>query len=397
MTRQLVALDLPGGPEFVDALRRVWDRGDAAFPVDQRLPGPAQHALLSAVAPSRVIDATGDERAIDGGRPVEPGDALVVATSGATGEPKGVVLTHDAIAASAKATSARLGVGDRDHWLACLPLAHIGGLAVVTRALVTGTRLTVLPRFERGEVEAAARQGATLVSLVATALARIDPTLFRTIVLGGAAPPVDRPPNTVATYGMTETGSGVVYDGLALDGVDVRVDGDGEIQLRGPMLLRSYRDGRDPLTDGWFATGDLGRWLPDGRLHVDGRRSELIISGGENVWPEPVERALRSDPHVRDVAVLGTPDPEWGQIVTAYVVPSGQVAPTLGDLRRTVKEVLPGYCAPRLLYVVDAIPRTALGKPRRTELRRTGRPAPHSARWEANGVVSEPDTAQNDR
>ena len=218
-----------------------------------------------------------------------------------------------------------------DHWLACLPLAHIGGLAVVTRALVTGTRLTVLPRFEPGEVEAAARQGATLVSLVATALARIDPTLFRTIVLGGAAPPVDRPPNTVATYGMTETGSGVVYDGLPLDGVDVRVDGDGEIQLRGPMLLRSYRDGRDPLTDGWFATGDLGRWLPDGRLHVDGRRSELIISGGENVWPEPVERALRSDPRVADVAVSGTPDPEWGQIVTAYVVPSGHGGP---DARR---------------------------------------------------------------
>ena len=109
------------------------------------------------------------------------------------------------------------------------------------------------------------------MSLVATALGRIDASLFRTIVLGGAASPPDRPANTVTTYGMTETGSGVVYDGVPLDGVDVRIDGDGEIRLRGPMLLRAYRDGRDPLIDGWLVTGDVGRWLPDGRLHV--RRS----------------------------------------------------------------------------------------------------------------------------
>jgi len=167
---------------------------------------------------------------------------------------------------------------------------------------------------------------------------------------------------------MTETGSGVVYDGVPLDGVDVRIDDDGEIHLRGPMLLRAYRDGRAALVDGWLATGDLGRWLPDGRLHVDGRRGDLIISGGENVWPDPVERALRRNPLVADVAVTGTADPEWGHVVTAYVVPRGILAPTLDDLRRTVNAVLPPYCAPRLLYVVDAIPRTPLGKPRRTEL-----------------------------
>ena len=368
MTNQLVALDLPGGQEFVDALRRVWDRGDAAFPVDQRLPAPAQHALLAAMAPASAIDASG-ERAVLGGRPVEPGDALVVATSGSTGEPKGVVLTHDAVRASAVATSERLGVTVADHWLACLPLAHVGGLSVVTRALHTGTRLTVLPRFEVEPVEAAAEEGATFVSLVSTALARIDASLFRTIVLGGSAPPADRPANTVTTYGMTETGSGVVYDGVPLDGVDVRIDDDGEVHLRGPMLLRSYRDGRDPLVGGWLPTGDVGRWLDDGRLHVDGRRDELIITGGENVWPEAVERALRTDPRIADVAVSGTADPEWGHIVTAYVVPSGPVAPTLHDVRRAVKELLPAYCAPRALYVVDEIPRTALGKPRRAELR----------------------------
>src|SRR5437879_3032321 len=144
--------------------------------------------------------------------PVEDGDALVVATSGTTGEPKGVVLTHDAVEASARATSDRLAVDPaRDTWLSYLPLAHIGGLSVVTRALVTGTPLTF-------DVEA----GATLVSLVPTQLRRLDARAFRTIVLGGAAPPEDRPANCVVTYGMTETGSGVVYDGVPLAGVQVR-------------------------------------------------------------------------------------------------------------------------------------------------------------------------------
>ena len=170
----------------------------------------------------------------------------VVATSGSTGEPKGVVLTHDAVRASALATNQRLGVTAADHWLACLPLSHVGGLSVVTRALVTGTALTVLPGFDAATVTAAAGRGASLVSLVATALARIDPTIFRRILLGGSAPPPVIPPNAVATYGSTETGSGVVYDGVPLDGVEVRIDGDGEIRVRGPMLLRCYRDEKLP-------------------------------------------------------------------------------------------------------------------------------------------------------
>jgi len=169
---------------------------------------------------------------------------------------------------------------------------------------------------------------------------------------------------------MTETGSGVVYDGQPLDGVEVRIDDDGQIHVRGPMLLRAYRDDREPLAGGWLATGDLGRWRPDGRLHVDGRQADLIITGGENVWPDPVERALRTNPSVADVAVTGTPDPEWGQVVTAYVVPSGATAPTLDELRSAVKAVLPAYCAPRVLHVVTVIPRTSLGKLRRTDLPR---------------------------
>jgi O-succinylbenzoic acid--CoA ligase len=344
---RLVAIDLPGGPGFVDELQRVWDAGDAAFPVDQRLPGDAKRELCAAMR-------VGDE--------VEPGDALVVATSGSTGVPKGVVLTHDAVTASARATSDRLAVRADDHWLACLPLSHVGGLSVVTRALHAGTRLTVLPGFEVTAVEAA---GATLVSLVATALARIDASRFRTIVLGGSRPPDDRPANCVTTYGMTETGSGVVYDGVPLDGVDVDIAPDGEIRLRAPMLLRCYRDGTTPFDDeGRFATGDLGEWRPDGTLHVAGRRGDLIITGGENVWPEAVEAALADHPGVADVLVRGVDDPEWGQLVEAVIVPAGD-PPTLDSLRGHVKRRHPGFMAPKRLTLVESLPRTNLGKLRR--------------------------------
>lgn len=346
---RLVAIDQPGGPDFVSELQRIWEAGDAAFPVDQRLPTDAKQDLIAAMR-------VGDE--------VESGDALVVATSGSTGVPKGVVLTRDAVAASADATNARLGVDDADHWLACLPLSHVGGLSVVTRAMHAGTRLTVLPGFD---ADAVTTSGASLVSLVSTALTRIDPTVFRTIVLGGSRPPADRPANTVTTYGMTETGSGVVYDGSPLDGVEVRIDADssgvGEIHLRGPMLLRSYRDGTDPKdANGWLPTGDLGRWLDNGRLHVEGRRGDLIITGGENVWPESVEAILRTHPGVSDVLVLGVDDPEWGQCVTAMVVATRD-APSLADLRAHVKELAPSFMAPKSVEFVERIPRTALGKP----------------------------------
>jgi O-succinylbenzoic acid--CoA ligase len=348
VTSRLVAIDRPGGPGFVEDLVRIWDAGDAAFPVDQRLPDRARHDLRVAM---RV------------GEPVEPGDALVVATSGSTGAPKGVVLTHDAVAASAVATSVRLGVTPDDRWLACLPLSHVGGLSVVTRALHTGTGLTVLAGFDADAVE---RSGASLVSLVPTALARIDASIFRVIVLGGSRPPVDRPPNCVTTYGMTETGSGVVYDGVPLDGVDVDIGDDGEIRLRGPMLLRCYRDGPSPFdADGWLPTGDLGAWTADGRLHVQGRRGDLIITGGENVWPEAVEATLVEHPAVAEVLVRGVDDPEWGQIVEALVVPADD-PPTLDDLRAHVKARHPAYMAPKRLRLVTTIPRTALGKPRRT-------------------------------
>lgn len=360
-----------GTDAFVATLRRTWDGGDAVLPLDPRLPRPATEALLDALAPAAVVDpADGERHERGGGRPVELGDALVVATSGTTGEPKGAVLTHAAVAASAEATSARLGVDPAmDHWLACLPLAHVGGLSVVTRALHTGTPLTVLPAPDPAAVEAAARGGATLVSLVATAFARLDPSGFRAVVLGGAAPPAELPANVHTTWGMTETGSGVVYDRLPLEGVELRVVED-ELHVRGSMLARAYRDGT-PTVDvgGWLRTGDAASLEPDGRLRVAGRIGDVIVTGGEKVWPEPVEAALRAAPGVAEVAVAGRPDPEWGQAVVAWVAPADRAAPpALAELREAVKATLPPWAAPRRLVIVDALPRTALGKVRRGEL-----------------------------
>jgi o-succinylbenzoate---CoA ligase len=363
----LVAIDC-GGEAFVAALARTWEAGDAVAPLDPRLPEPARDAQLAVLRPDWLVGADGERSRLDGGEPVEPGDALVVATSGTTGEPRGVVLTHAAVAASAAATSRRLDVDPTgDRWLACLPLAHVGGLAVVTRALLTGTPLTVHDRFDAAAVERAGRDGCTLTSLVPTALARIDPNLFRAILVGGQAPPPDRPPHVLATYGMTETGSGVVYEGEPLDGVELRIADDGEIQVRAPMLLRAYRDGVDPTDgDGWFPTDDLGE-LVDGRLRVHGRRGDLIITGGENVWPTAVERVLVTHEQVAEVAVVGRPDPEWGQVVTAVVVPADPSSPpSLDALRDHAKEVLPAHAAPRHLELVRSLPRTTAGKVRRS-------------------------------
>jgi O-succinylbenzoic acid--CoA ligase len=363
----LVALDLPGGPGFVDALRRVWERGDAVLPVDQRLPGPARAALFTALRPGRIID-TDRERTLDGD-PVEPGDALVMPTSGSTGTPKGVVHTMAALEASARAGNARLGVEATDRWLACLPLAHIGGFTVITKALTAGTRLTVLPGFDAAEVATQARAGATLVSLVPTTLARIDPALFRVVLLGGSRPPLDRPANVVATYGLTETGSGVVYDGMPLDGVEVHIAADGEILVRGPMLMRCYRDGSSTIdADGWLHTDDLGIMGPEGRLQVQGRRGDMIVTGGENVWPDAVERVIADLHDVAEVAVAGVPDPEWGQRVVAWVVPAGTATPSLADLRAAVGQRLAAFMAPKELHLVEALPRTAIGKVSRTAL-----------------------------
>jgi O-succinylbenzoic acid--CoA ligase len=385
---------MPGGSDVVAAVRRAWDAGDAVLPLDPAAPRAHLDLLIDRLAPTRIVEADGEARALPGGRPVEAGDALVIATSGSTGEPKGAVHTHDGIEYAAFATSTATGVAPDTWWLACLPLSHVGGFSVITRALLTGARLEVHPHARAAAIDDAARRGATHVSLVPTLLDRVDAGPWRTILLGGSSIPAERPPNTIATYGMTETMGGVVYEGLCLSGIEVRiVDPDGPpdtprvappgvlgpIELRSPTLLRAYRDGTDPVrADGWYRPGDLGRLAPDTRLlSVHGRADDLIITGGEKVWPEPVEAVLRADRRVLDVAVVGRPDPEWGQRVVAVVVPTDHSSPpTLEGLRDLVRTQLPRAAAPKQLDLVDSLPRTGLGKIRRSLLVTSGQEPP---------------------
>ncbi len=359
---KLVALDIPGGELFVSSLQKIWDQGNAAFPVDQRLPLEERRKLIERMGASKVISPDSEQERK--GYPVEDGDALVVATSGTGGSPKGVVLTHDAVAASAKMTTDSLLVDpSSDRWLCCIPVSHIGGLSVVTRALLTGTEVEVHSEFSASACEKSARSGSTLVSLVVTAMRRIDVSLFRKVLVGGSSIPVDLPPNAIATYGMTETASGVVYDGFPLEGVEIKIS-DGQILIKSPSLFRCYRNEVSPFTDeGWFPTGDSGEFEKDGKLKVFGRLGHVIVSGGEMIWPATVERALTGLSWVREAAVVGNPDKEWGEVVTAYVVPTDtQSSMSLAQTREALSEILPRFALPRVLNVVNALPKTTSGK-----------------------------------
>jgi len=374
----LTAVSLVGAPAAA-AVVEAWGEGRAVVVVDPRAPASERERLLEAVRPTHLVDG-GGRRPLPGAEPVSPDVAAVVATSGTTGEPKGVELTWAGLLASAVAVSRALETGDADRWLCCLPLNGVGGLAVVARSWVTGVPLDVVPRFE---VEAVNRSRATLVSLVPTLLARAldagpDLSRFRRILVGGA--PVEEDlrhraeatgPRVTPTYGLSETWGGVVHDGRPLDGVEIRLGDDDEILVRGPVVMRGYRRRPDLTADvlgdeGWLRTGDVGAWSDDGALRVIERRDDLVISGGVNVSPTEVEAVLLDHPGVADVAVGGAADPEWGQRVVAYVVPTDPAEPpTLAGLRAYAAERLSVPKWPRQVVLVEAIPRTAGGKMRR--------------------------------
>ena len=360
---------MPASKTFVDLVQRAWSNGDAVLPIDQRLPLAGKKMLIDAMAPSEIIEASFTASSLPNGRAMQEGDALVIASSGSTGAPKGIIHTHSSILAGAQASASRLQLSSNDHWLVCIPVSHVGGFSVIARALHTGAALTLHPTFDTTAVQEAVKHGATHTSLVATALSRINTSLFRTILLGGSSAPDNLPSNVITTYGMTETGGGVVYNGLPLDNVEIRIV-DGEIFLRCPMLMRAYRDDQTiPTEDGWYATGDMGEIdeiHENGKLSVHGRKTDMIITGGENVWPSAVENSLTSHPIVNQVVVRGTPDTTWGQRVVAYVVLNDSAKTSevklFFDLREHVKQTLPAFCAPQQIVVLAEIPRTSLGK-----------------------------------
>ena len=385
-----VLVDRPG-PRLLELLAAARDgSGPAIALVDAGLPRSRLDALVEALAPGSVEGPDGVTTLRSGQeKGVAEGTAVVVATSGSTGVPKGVELSAGALLHSARASLARIGARPGERWLCCLPATYIAGLQVLVRSLVSGTDPVLA---ERADAQTVAASGCAHVSLVPTQLRRlldIDiPTNrdissplagFRSVLLGGAAAPAGlldaartaRVP-VVTTYGMTETCGGCVYDGIALDGVRIRIDDeDGRIWLAGPVLFSGYRGGPRVPGDQWLRTGDLGRMDSAGRLVVRGRADDVINTGGALVVPGEVAAALQTCPGVRDVAVLGQPDPEWGERVVAVVVPADPAdPPTLELLRLHVKERLPRYAAPSRIVMIDAVPMLPSGKHDLARLRR---------------------------
>ncbi|MCV2490430.1 o-succinylbenzoate--CoA ligase [Geodermatophilus sp. YIM 151500] len=372
MARQLTLLPAPGPSEAVvraavePALRACLDGG-------------APLAVVPAGPPDAVAAA---RAALHPDEPVEPGAHLLVVTSGSTGAARGVLLSAGALRASATATLDRLG--GPGSWLLALPVSAIAGLQVLCRGLLAGRSATVL---ERGEPLAAAvarlpGDDRRYTALVPTQLRRHldgEPDALRSfdaVLVGGAATDpelLDRARaagvHVVTTYGMTETAGGCVYDGRPLTGVQVRAGADGGVELAGPALALGYRC--DPsataaaFVDGWFRTRDAGSLDAEGRLTVQGRLDDVVVTGGVNVAPPAVEAALRAHPAVADAVVFGRPDPEWGQRVVAAVVPAASGAPDLDALRPWVAGRLGGAAAPRELHLLDAVPLLHTGKPDR--------------------------------
>jgi O-succinylbenzoic acid--CoA ligase len=349
------------GPELVAALVAALDgTGPAVLPLPD---GPEGERLRAALRP--------DE-------PVEPGTALVVPTAGSTGDPKGVLLSAAALAASADATERRLGGPGR--WTLALPVTHIAGLQVVLRALRAGTP-PVPVDADFVAATAALGSGRRYTSLVPTQLGRLlaagAATLdalrsYTAVLLGGAAPPAglvararDDGLPVVVTYGMSETCGGCVYDGVPLDGVRVDLAEGDRIRIRGPVLAHGYRLrpdlSREAFAGGRFVTGDVGR-LAGGRLTVLGRTDDVLVTGGEKVAPGAVADALAEHPAVAEAAVVGVTDPEWGQRVVAVVVLRDGAGLTLAEARRHVAGRVSAVAAPRELRVVEALPLLPSGK-----------------------------------
>jgi O-succinylbenzoic acid--CoA ligase len=352
--------------------------------------------------PASVPEACG---AASQGAPDDP--FLLLYTSGTTGRPKAACLTRAALAASADASQRLLGDAPSDCWLLCLPLHHVAGLSILVRSALSGACVEIQPRFDVEPVSRALTcGGVSHVSLVPTQLRRLlDAGLgpgpdLRVALLGGAA----ASPELLAeargagwpvapTYGLTEAASqvatnppGDVASGLApLPGTRVAILGEadvpcgrdavGEICVRGPMLTRGYwrrpEETARALRDGWLHTGDLGRLDAAGRLHVIERRADLIVSGGENVYPAEVERVLLAHPAVAEAGVAGVPDPELGARPCAWLVARGD-EPSDSALRQHCRERLAAYKIPARFRIVESLPRTATGKLQRARLRELG-------------------------
>lgn len=322
--------------------------------------------------------------------PVRHADAAAILyTSGTTGEPRGAVLTRSALIASAHASEANLGWRADDCWLLCMPIAHVGGLSILTRCLLARRCVALASRFEAALLpEWIATQGLTLISLVPTMLTRVldehpawtPPPHLRAVLLGGAAASpkllkraAARRVPVLVTYGLTEACSQVTTtryairgdpadqgSGEPLPGVEVRIV-DGRIQVRGATLMAGYWNEAPLPPAAWFDTGDLGEIDGRGCLHVHARRVDLIVSGGENVYPLEVEGVLEALPGIAEAGVFGVPDETWGHTVAAALVVENNPPSDLALIDYLGARLSP-HKRPRRICFVPALPRTAAGK-----------------------------------
>lgn len=337
----------------------------------------------------------------------------IIYTSGTTGRPKGAMLTVSNFWWSAIGSAVNLGTQADDRWLACMPLFHVGGLSILIRSAIYGITAVVHDGFAEAEVNAAIDKGVTIVSVVAVMLDRMldqrkgrsYPPSLRCVLLGGGPAPVallERSTSmsapVVQTYGLTETCSQAVTltpseaadrhgaAGKPLYPNEIRIehsadhpsdDGAGEILVRGPIVMAGYLGQPDAtaraMRDGWLHTGDIGRLDDQGYLYVLDRRDDLIVTGGENVYPAEVEAVLFSHPSVAEAGVIGITDDKWGQRVVAITrlskLNDGPV-PDADELDAYCRTRLAGYKIPKeFRFVSQPLPRTASGKLRRSELR----------------------------
>jgi O-succinylbenzoic acid--CoA ligase len=384
MMHALTALGVPFiplHPRLTPQERRdVIEQTAPAVVVDTRW-SDAAHALAPA-DPDSVVDVPDDERPL-----------AILHTSGTSGRPKGVVLPRRAFLAAARGSEENLGWRPDDRWLLCLPLAHVGGLSIVTRCLLGRRSLVMLPpdtRLDAGNLaEAVERDRVTLMSLVPTLLDRLLalegwnlPRHVRAILLGGAAASprlleraAERGYPVLTTYGLTEACSqvstqrvgtvntGQLGAGPPVAGVEVRIV-DGIVQVRGKNLFSGYHPPGDPPLDaeGWLPTGDAGFLDEAGNLHLLGRRADLIVTGGENVYPAEVEAALERCAGIAEACVFGVEDERWGQIVAAALVPASGVRVDVDALAAALRGVLAPFKRPRRVALVEALARSASGK-----------------------------------
>jgi O-succinylbenzoic acid--CoA ligase len=359
---------------------------------------PLLDAALSGDGPAIAPTDPAGRVASVAGAEVPDDVAVVLHTSGSTGASRAVMLGSRALHASAEATAHAIGgtAGGRTQWLLALPPVHVAGVQVLVRSVLAGTVPAVMDLADGFRAASFAETAATMTgdrrhtSLVPTQLVRLldDPDgvralrSFHAVLLGGAATTTallarahDAGVRAVTTYGMTETCGGCVYDGSPLDGVRVDLDAEGRILLGGPVLATGYL-GRPDLDaesfvtrhgERWLRTSDLGELDETGRLRVTGRVDDVIITGGVKVSPGVAEHVLADVDGVAEVCVVGLPDDEWGQSVTAVLVlRPGAAAPTLATVRAAVAARLGAPSAPRGVVVVGSLPLRGPGKPDRS-------------------------------